>query len=119
MRGTRDFTPVRRRKARAIHDRLPPQLPEMPMSDVLFLASPSHGHVNPTLGLVDALVRRGERVTYFASEPFRERVEATGAAFKAYALFLGSRTCGKRSLTASRISPRCRPAPRSCSRPTA
>jgi len=55
------------------------------MSDVLFLASPSHGHVNPTLGLVDALVKRGERVTYFASEPFRERVEATGATFKAYA----------------------------------
>ena len=71
------------------------------MSDVLFLASPSHGHVNPTLGLVDALVRRGERVTYFASEPFRERVEATGATFKAYAhdldLFKGPPTPGQRS----------------------
>ena len=55
------------------------------MSNVLFLAAPSHGHVNPTLGLVDELMRRGERVTYFASEPFRERVEATGATFKAYA----------------------------------
>lgn len=71
------------------------------MSNVLFLASPSHGHVNPTLGLVDALVRRGERVTYFASEPFRERVEATGATFKAYAhdldLFKGPPTPGRRS----------------------
>jgi MGT family glycosyltransferase len=71
------------------------------MSDVLFLASPSHGHVNPTLGLVDELVRRGERVTYFASEPFRERVEATGAAFKAYAhdldLFKGPPAPGRRS----------------------
>ena len=55
------------------------------MSNVLFLASPSHGHVNPTLGLVDELARRGERVTYFAAEPFRERIEATGATFKAYA----------------------------------
>ena len=71
------------------------------MSNVLFLAAPSHGHVNPTLGLVDALVRRGERVTYFASEPFRERVEATGATFKAYAhdldMFKGPPAPGRRS----------------------
>lgn len=71
------------------------------MSNVLFLAAPSHGHVNPTLGLVDELVRRGEQVTYFASEPFRERVEATGARFKAYAhdldLFKGPPAPGRRS----------------------
>ena len=71
------------------------------MSNVLFLAAPSHGHVNPTLGLVAELVRRGERVTYFAAEPFRERVEATGAAFKAYAhdldMFKGPPTPGQRS----------------------
>ena len=71
------------------------------MSNVLFLAAPSHGHVNPTLGLVDELVRRGEHVTYFASEPFRERVEATGATFKAYAhdldLFKGPPAPGRRS----------------------
>ena len=71
------------------------------MSDVLFLASPSHGHVNPTLGLAAELVRRGERVTYFASEPFRERVEATGATFKAYAhdldMFKGPPAPGQRS----------------------
>ena len=71
------------------------------MSNVLFLAAPSHGHVNPTLGLVDELVRRGEQVTYFASEPFRERVEATGATFKAYAhdldLFKGPPAPGRRS----------------------
>lgn len=71
------------------------------MSNVLFLASPSHGHVNPTIGLVDELVRRGERVTYFASEPFRERIEATGAMFKAYAhdldMFKGPPAPGQRS----------------------
>ena len=55
------------------------------MSNVLFLGVPSHGHVNPTLGLVDELVRRGEQVTYFSSPPFKERIEATGATFKAYA----------------------------------
>ena len=71
------------------------------MSDVLFLASPSHGHVNPTLGLVAELVRRGEQVTYFASEPFRERIEAIGATFKAYAhdldMFKGPPAPGQRS----------------------
>ena len=75
--------------------------PDAPMSNVLFLASPSHGHVNPTLGLVQELVRRGEQVTYFASPPFRERVEATGATFKAYAhdldLFKGPPAPGRRS----------------------
>ena len=55
------------------------------MSDVLFLGVPSHGHVNPTIGLVSALVRRGERVTYFASPKFKGRIEETGAVFKAYA----------------------------------
>ena len=46
-------------------------------------------------------MRHGERVTYFASEPFRERVEATGATFKAYAhdldMFKGPPTPGRRS----------------------
>lgn len=46
-------------------------------------------------------MRRGERVTYFASEPFRERVEATGALFKAYAqdldMFKGPPAPGRRS----------------------
>ena len=55
------------------------------MSRHLFLAVPSHGHVNPTVGLVHELVRRGEQVTYFAAEPFRERIERAGATFRAYA----------------------------------
>jgi MGT family glycosyltransferase len=58
------------------------------MSNVLFLSVPSHGHVNPTIGLVDELVRRGERITYFASAPFQERIERAGAEFRAYALDL-------------------------------
>jgi MGT family glycosyltransferase len=54
------------------------------MSKVLFLGMPSHGHVNPTLGLVSELVKQGEQVVYFAAEPFREKIEAAGATFKAY-----------------------------------
>ena len=49
------------------------------MSKVLFLSIPGNGHVNPTLGLVDGLVKQGEEVIYFSSEEFRERIENTGA----------------------------------------
>ena len=41
------------------------------------------GHVNPTLSLVNELVRRGVRVTYFTTENFRRIVEPTGARFVA------------------------------------
>ncbi|MFI1029191.1 macrolide family glycosyltransferase [Streptomyces sp. NPDC020951] len=40
---------------------------------------PMHGHVNPTLGVVEELVRRGHRVTYAVSEPFVHQVKAAGA----------------------------------------
>jgi MGT family glycosyltransferase len=40
--------------------------------------------MNATLPLVAELVRRGERVVYYATEPFRERVEATGAEYRSY-----------------------------------
>ena len=54
------------------------------MSKVLFLSVPSHGNVNPTLGLVSELIKQGEDVIYFSSDEFRERIEATGAEFKCY-----------------------------------
>jgi len=54
------------------------------MANLLFLGMPSHGHVNPTLGLVAELTFRGETVHYFASETFRAKIEAAGAVFYAY-----------------------------------
>lgn len=54
------------------------------MSTVCMLGHPAPGHINPTLPVIAELVRRGERVHYFATSPFRARVEATGAAFHAY-----------------------------------
>jgi MGT family glycosyltransferase len=54
------------------------------MSTALFLSLPAHGHVNPTLPLVTELVRRGERVIYYASDAFRAKVEGTGAEFRSY-----------------------------------
>ncbi|NRT80538.1 macrolide family glycosyltransferase [Clostridium beijerinckii] len=54
------------------------------MSKVLFLSIPAHGHINPTLGLINELVKQGEEITYFCSEDFKEKIEKTGAKFKSY-----------------------------------
>ena len=49
------------------------------MARVLVINAGSEGHINPTLGVVQELIRRGEEVVYFLSEPFRDLVEPTGA----------------------------------------
>jgi MGT family glycosyltransferase len=54
------------------------------MSKVVMLGHPAPGHINPTLPIVAELVQRGEDVTYYATEPFRAKVEATGAVFRSY-----------------------------------
>ncbi len=54
----------------------------MPTAVVLNL--PEHGHMNATFPLVAELVRRGERVVYYSTEPFRERLEAAGAEYRSY-----------------------------------
>jgi MGT family glycosyltransferase len=54
------------------------------MAKYVFLNVPAHGHVNPTLPIVQELVRRGEEVSYYLTEGFREAVEATGAIFHGY-----------------------------------
>ncbi|MBB5646014.1 macrolide family glycosyltransferase [Pedobacter cryoconitis] len=54
------------------------------MSKVLFLSIPSHGHMNPTLGLATELIRQGETITFFSAEEFRATIEEIGAEFKCY-----------------------------------
>ncbi|MFD0714414.1 macrolide family glycosyltransferase [Paenibacillus sp. GCM10027626] len=49
------------------------------MARALFMNSGSEGHINPTIGVVQELVSRGEEVVYFTIEAFRERIEQTGA----------------------------------------
>ncbi len=49
------------------------------MARVLLINAGSEGHINPTLGVVRELIRRGEEVVYFTAEPFRADVERTGA----------------------------------------
>ncbi|MBB2481783.1 glycosyltransferase [Bacillus sp. APMAM] len=52
------------------------------MARVLFINGGSEGHVNPTIGVVQELISRGEEVVYFTIEDFRERIEETGATVK-------------------------------------
>ncbi|MCP1493219.1 MGT family glycosyltransferase [Peribacillus frigoritolerans] len=49
------------------------------MARVLFINAGSEGHINPTIGVVQELISRGEEVVYFTIESFRERIEKTGA----------------------------------------
>lgn len=49
------------------------------MARVLFINAGSEGHINPTIGVVQELISRGEEVVYFTIEDFRERMEKTGA----------------------------------------
>ena len=48
---------------------------------IAWFCIPAHGHTNPTLGVVRALVGAGHQVYYFSFEPFREKLEAAGAVF--------------------------------------
>ncbi len=52
----------------------------------IFYNVPASGHINPSLPVVAELVRRGHRIVYYATEASREKVEATGAEFRAYPL---------------------------------
>lgn len=52
--------------------------------NILMVNLPFAGHTNPTLPLAAALVERGHGVTYVNAEPFRIKIEATGATFVPY-----------------------------------
>lgn len=54
------------------------------MARVLFINGGSEGHINPTIGVVQELISRGEEVVYFTIEDFRERIEKTGATVRTF-----------------------------------
>lgn len=54
------------------------------MATTVVLNLPEHGHMNATWPVVADLVRRGERVVYFGTEPYRRAIEATGATYASY-----------------------------------
>ncbi|OPA73044.1 glycosyl transferase family 1 [Paenibacillus selenitireducens] len=54
------------------------------MARVLFINGGSEGHINPTIGVVQELISRGEEVVYFSIEAYRERIEKTGATVRTF-----------------------------------
>ncbi|WP_433944662.1 macrolide family glycosyltransferase [Paenibacillus sp. SN-8-1] len=54
------------------------------MARVLFINGGSEGHINPTIGVVQGLIARGEEVVYFCIEAYRERIEKTGATVRTF-----------------------------------
>lgn len=54
------------------------------MSKALFFNIPAHGHINPTLPVVEELIRQGETIIYYDSNIVKEKIEATGVHFRAY-----------------------------------
>ncbi|MFD4034704.1 macrolide family glycosyltransferase [Streptomyces sp. NPDC058637] len=59
---------------------------------IAFLNIPAAGHVTPTLGVVEELVRRGHKVSYLAADAVAERIAATGADIIPYTTTLDPRT---------------------------
>ncbi|WP_268624254.1 macrolide family glycosyltransferase [Paenibacillus alvei] len=70
------------------------------MANVLFIGYPAQGHINPTLGLTRELVRRGEKVTYFCVDEYKEMIERTGAEYRSMGITIESRK-RKRNINAS------------------
>ena len=58
------------------------------MARYVFLNMPAYGHVNPTLPVVQELVKRGQEVIYYLPEQFKDAIQATGAIFRSYELKL-------------------------------
>lgn len=55
------------------------------MSKIVFFNLPgASGHINPTVGLVDRLVKLGEDVIYYAGEDSRQKFTNLGAEFRNY-----------------------------------
>lgn len=54
------------------------------MTHIAFVNIPAHGHVNPTLGVVQELVKHGARVSYALPEGFAEAARQAGAEPKPY-----------------------------------
>jgi MGT family glycosyltransferase len=54
------------------------------MSHIAMVSIPAHGHVNPSLEVIRALVARGHRVTYANDPSFGEVIRGTGAELKPY-----------------------------------
>jgi MGT family glycosyltransferase len=57
------------------------------MGKVLFFNYPGEGHVNPTIALVEELIKKGEEIVYYCIEEYRNKIEKTGSTFRPYKNF--------------------------------
>ena len=51
---------------------------------ILFINLPYHGHVIPTIGLVQKLIKAGHQVTYLMPYDWEDRITDSGAEFLGY-----------------------------------
>ena len=51
------------------------------MKRVAFFCIPAHGHTNPMLPVAAELVKRGNTVRFYSFDEFKDKINATGAAF--------------------------------------
>ncbi|MCQ1530490.1 macrolide family glycosyltransferase [Lutispora saccharofermentans] len=51
------------------------------MSKIVFFSIPAYGHTNPTIAVVDELVKRGHEVWYYSFSMFQNNIEKAGAKF--------------------------------------
>ena len=51
---------------------------------ILFVNLPYHGHVIPTIGLVQELIKAGHQVTYLMPHDWKEKIAESGAEFLGY-----------------------------------
>lgn len=68
------------------------------MSKILFFNVPGHGHINPTVPVVETLVANGHEVIYYNVEGFGNKVLAAGATFRAYPVQFDASTHDVRQL---------------------
>ena len=54
------------------------------MAKIIFMNVPGHGHVNPTLPVVQELIRREHQVIYYNTPEFGDKIAHTGAEFRPY-----------------------------------
>ena len=59
---------------------------------IAFLNIPAGGHVTPTLGVAEELVKRGHRVSYLTTDEYAARIGSTGAEIIPYTTVIDPRT---------------------------
>jgi len=69
------------------------------MARVLYVGYPAEGHVNPTLGLTKELSDRGEDVTYYCTDDYKQRVEDSGAHYRSLGVFFNQKQREANNLT--------------------